>query len=146
MCVSHRKPSGNKWAIPPKKCTARCTVSTCGMVGPISLSDTMNVNHYLHPLKKIITPVPPMLVCQFQVDIFSTGQGSNAYNKCSVECSHQAFPWVKPVWLPAYLKYRWFWPTYPLDLNPYEFFLWIFLKPTVYRNNPHITQEVKQEI
>jgi hypothetical protein len=31
-------------------------------------------------------------------------------------------------------------------LNPYEYFLWEFLKDNVYRNNPHTAEKVKGEI
>jgi hypothetical protein len=41
-----------------------------------------------------------------------------------------------------------FWTQYSPDLNPrdYRYFLWGFLKDSVYRNNPHSVKEVKGEI
>jgi hypothetical protein len=32
------------------------------------------------------------------------------------------------------------------DLNPYNYFLWRFLKGNVYRNNPHVNEQQKGAI
>ena len=38
-------------------------------------------------------------------------------------------------------------PSYPLDLNPYDFYLWGYLKSRVYNNPvPHNTEQLKENI
>jgi len=47
---------------------------------------------------------------------------------------------------PAHLICGWSWSANYLDLSPSDFFLWVFLKDTVHKNEPHTIQEMKQEI
>jgi hypothetical protein len=46
---------------------------------------------------------------------------------------------------PACFRYGWSLPVYSSNLNPCDFFLWVLLKNTVYRNNPHATHDLKQD-
>jgi hypothetical protein len=45
-----------------------------------------------------------------------------------------------------WFRYGWSWPLYSPDINPYDYFLWGFLRDTVYKNGPHTIEELKQEI
>jgi hypothetical protein len=47
---------------------------------------------------------------------------------------------------PEQFGYGWSWPSYSPDLNPCNYFLWGFLKDTVYKNNLHTTEELQHEI
>jgi hypothetical protein len=47
---------------------------------------------------------------------------------------------------PEWFRYGWSWPPYAPDLNPCDYFLWGFLKDTVYKNNLHTIKELQQEI
>jgi hypothetical protein len=37
------------------------------------------------------------------------------------------------------------WPPCSLDMNPNDYFLWVYLKDRVYRTNPHTVQELQVE-
>jgi hypothetical protein len=39
---------------------------------------------------------------------------------------------------------RYSWPPRSPDLSPPDFYLWEFLKGNVYKNNPHVSEELKQ--
>jgi hypothetical protein len=44
----------------------------------------------------------------------------------------------------GYIISRNLWPPRFPDLSPPDFYLWGFLKENVYKNNPHILKELKQ--
>jgi hypothetical protein len=47
---------------------------------------------------------------------------------------------------PEWFGYGWSWSSYSPDLIPCDYFLWGFLKDIVYKNNPHMIEELRQEI
>lgn len=40
---------------------------------------------------------------------------------------------------------EWSWPPCLLNLNPWDYILWVFLKDIFYTNNPYIVEELKAE-
>jgi hypothetical protein len=53
---------------------------------------------------------------------------------------------VLPTNFPEWSRCGWFWPSYSPDFNQCDYFLWGFLKDSVYRSNSHVIQELNQEI
>jgi len=91
---------------------------------------------YLQHLQNEIIPVAGMWT-----HIFPAEWSTSTYSKCRLGGPQHVFGSSA-----LSNRCRWFWPPRSPDMNPYDYFLWCYLKDHAYRTNPHTVPELEAEL
>lgn len=130
LTISHSRRSVHVWA----------ALSSSGIIGPIYLDETVNAENYI---KMLESQVLPELFRRQPHGLFSLQQDGASPHTAA----------VTQAWLKMSLPGSWIgaggpmdWPAKSPDLSPLDFFLWGFLKSSVYEDSPQTPEALKAAI
>jgi hypothetical protein len=118
----------------PQKIGVWCTVSRHRIIGPLFFETTVTAEVYQELMQRFVALLQPD-----ECDCWIQQDGASSYTACStVDTLHKFFG--------ERIISKGLWPPRSPDLSPPDFFLWSFLKNSVYRNKPHTMEDFKRSI
>lgn len=109
-----------------------CGIYNCSIIGPFFFHENLNSERYLHFLQTELSDVLDEMPLQERRYLYFQQDGASIHSTRTVR-----------TWLDDTFYRRWIgrfsenpWPARSPDLTPLDFFLWGYLKNTVYKHRP----------
>ncbi len=130
-----------------EKLTVWCAMSSHGVIGPYVFKDTVNSQRYLSLLKNKFVPALRKRTENMQTVWFMQDGATPHTSNIVLDYLHETFgDKVISRRYPEVKDLGQSWPAHSPDLNPCDYFLWGYLKSTVYRPKPVDTDMLLKNI